>query len=950
MSDESQFTNLATETKYSIVKNRITRAKTPIEDSSSIDVNEKDLKGEEDEEINSTSKLVTFNETSTFVPTVGTEEAEEANETPVELEEAVPHPSSARAVSTPASESSPRPSEITKQSEKMSPIEGSFSEDEVDEENLSITSATTAEENGESDGDDEDGSTKEDGGESDKDNDDDSEKESSNSAVNSTKNSSRGSSAKSVSGSIKSNEDENTKQSSRVSSAKSKADSNDAKIDDDQDNQSEKGADYEKENDENNKTENNSKASSTRNSSRESSAKLEKESNIANENNDDGNESEKADSDTTSNINNEDDKESRASSSKDKDDENDDNDDVKLSGLTVNASSTKNSSRASSAKENNESQRDSENKDDVQSNSADAKNDNDDESEKNSKAESSKDSSRASSAKSNESKTSKVSTGKSSLKSENEAKAKDDNDEEGNDDDKEDGHDDDKEYVRNSSGNTTKASSRKSSGKSTKSDDENESDKNSSDNSTKASSRESSAKSTGSSGSDDDASKVNTRRSSAQLENKAESKVISEDENKSDDEDGGNESDVDINDVGSISSSKKKEDIDTSLLNQDSVASSRQSSAKSNRLISRRVSVEVLSDAETSKVTEGVIDSNDSMKEDTSSNEKKEASDSGTEEKPPRKERNRVKKSKDTQFLKTALISAAPTIAAGGTVFATASRRKIPAHLKNVKSVIAKTFHENETYNSNGDSGVEGSTTSGDSPKNFDTPRKLNALDKRKLPRSKSVPRPPFSLITSKASNESNKRVPMNKIVLQPKHPKINLKKVKPRISTLENANYKPGGGQVKISVKKLEWKAVSRTNATNEKYDEAKQKDDSKPKRKKHNYSIGPGAMKNTREINKRVAEKRSKYQRAWAAHPVPNGKNGSTVDNGETIEQENKTDDEEEGKASIDEQKEEKDLEVGSGQADEAKVLIYSSLRTIAKYCSMSNSKFAFDFIHIK
>ena len=65
---------------------------------------------------------------------------------------------------------------------------------------------------------------------------------------------------------------------------------------------------------------------------------------------------------------------------------------------------------------------------------------------------------------------------------------------------------------------------------------------------------------------------------------------------------------------------------------------------------------------------------------------------------------------------------------------------------------------------------------------------------------------------------------------------------------------------------------------------------------------------------------------------------------------EQENKTDDGEEGKASIDEQKEEKDLEVGSGQADEAKVLIYSSLRTIAKYCSMSNSKFAFDFIHIK
>ena len=29
-----------------------------------------------------------------------------------------------------------------------------------------------------------------------------------------------------------------------------------------------------------------------------------------------------------------------------------------------------------------------------------------------------------------------------------------------------------------------------------------------------------------------------------------------------------------------------------------------------------------------------------------------------------------------------------------------------------------------------------------------------------------------------------------------------------------------PGGGQVKIAVRKLEWKAVARTNANNEKYE----------------------------------------------------------------------------------------------------------------------------------
>ena len=33
-------------------------------------------------------------------------------------------------------------------------------------------------------------------------------------------------------------------------------------------------------------------------------------------------------------------------------------------------------------------------------------------------------------------------------------------------------------------------------------------------------------------------------------------------------------------------------------------------------------------------------------------------------------------------------------------------------------------------------------------------------------------------------------------------------------------------------------------------------------------------------------VKAKRSLYQRAWAAHPVPNGKNISSVENGETIE----------------------------------------------------------------
>ena len=39
-------------------------------------------------------------------------------------------------------------------------------------------------------------------------------------------------------------------------------------------------------------------------------------------------------------------------------------------------------------------------------------------------------------------------------------------------------------------------------------------------------------------------------------------------------------------------------------------------------------------------------------------------------------------------------------------------------------------------------------------------------------------------------------------------------------------------------------------------------------------------------RMVYLQVAKKRSLYQRAWAAHPVPNGKRMSSVDRGETIE----------------------------------------------------------------
>ena len=78
----------------------------------------------------------------------------------------------------------------------------------------------------------------------------------------------------------------------------------------------------------------------------------------------------------------------------------------------------------------------------------------------------------------------------------------------------------------------------------------------------------------------------------------------------------------------------------------------------------------------------------------------------------------------------------------------------------------------------------------------------------RNIFRSRSVPRPPFTLFTPPSSSESNKRgewrhqpppspsmlhvaVPMNKIVLKAKPSRPNLKNIKPKVNTLDNTNHK---------------------------------------------------------------------------------------------------------------------------------------------------------------
>jgi len=95
------------------------------------------------------------------------------------------------------------------------------------------------------------------------------------------------------------------------------------------------------------------------------------------------------------------------------------------------------------------------------------------------------------------------------------------------------------------------------------------------------------------------------------------------------------------------------------------------------------------------------------------------------------------------------------------------------------------------------------------------------AADIIRSPRSKSVPaapRPAFSPFSVSTPTTPARKVPMNKIVVGVS-PSPNLRTTQSRIGSLSNNKHKPGGGQVKIEHRKLEWNAAPRTKALNSGY-----------------------------------------------------------------------------------------------------------------------------------
>ncbi|RZB38919.1 microtubule-associated protein tau [Asbolus verrucosus] len=101
------------------------------------------------------------------------------------------------------------------------------------------------------------------------------------------------------------------------------------------------------------------------------------------------------------------------------------------------------------------------------------------------------------------------------------------------------------------------------------------------------------------------------------------------------------------------------------------------------------------------------------------------------------------------------------------------------------------------------------------------TPTKIRSLSRGSKSPSLKSPDSTASTpgTTEKKSNSCQHEVPMNKVQVG-SAPSPNLKVVRSKIGSLDNASYKPGGGKVKIESKKLDFKNTSsKIEAKNEKY-----------------------------------------------------------------------------------------------------------------------------------
>ncbi|KAK8395616.1 hypothetical protein O3P69_005609 [Scylla paramamosain] len=115
------------------------------------------------------------------------------------------------------------------------------------------------------------------------------------------------------------------------------------------------------------------------------------------------------------------------------------------------------------------------------------------------------------------------------------------------------------------------------------------------------------------------------------------------------------------------------------------------------------------------------------------------------------------------------------------------------------------------------DSGVDETTQAKENGGSRSPSKGSRGSPKKRMPRSSDPS--PIKPRTPTSAPSSERKVPMNKIEVG-KSASPNLKAVKSKIGSMDNATYKPGGGKIKIESKKLDYsKASSRIAAKNEAY-----------------------------------------------------------------------------------------------------------------------------------
>ncbi|KAG5318174.1 MTAP2 protein, partial [Acromyrmex heyeri] len=133
---------------------------------------------------------------------------------------------------------------------------------------------------------------------------------------------------------------------------------------------------------------------------------------------------------------------------------------------------------------------------------------------------------------------------------------------------------------------------------------------------------------------------------------------------------------------------------------------------------------------------------------------------------------------------------------------------KTPTSEKGDEKTEKKTAEKKAVQNGRGRESVSGaqSTNGDDKRSNAGSPTKS----------AKSLPKTPD---TPTSTAQDKKKMPMNKVQVGAA-PSPNLKTIRSKIGSLDNASYKPGGGKVKIENRKLDFsKAQPKIAAKNEKY-----------------------------------------------------------------------------------------------------------------------------------